>query len=405
MRKSFFDLSVSLEEDTATIVDEAVANGGDEPVEATDVVEAEQETADLVESQKVAEDQVATLEDAEVVADDLEDQLEEQEQILEEKPEEVTEDTVAVAQESIAISLTKLGMKYEDIMARRISFEANGSTPLQKFQVCTEDLKDVLTKIKDNIIATVRTIVNQLKKLWQNASIFFDRSAKTADKLIAEYKSVTGNVSADDAIVKKVNAKFGGWFLVEGKYDFAKILKFAEEVKIPKGIAGDKSLVSKFFSLFKFSNAPKITSLLPDVKEGEVVYLMGNKVTYATPDDLITAEVDTSKLDSGKCQSALNSMSVSGILVYLQAAKKAAEAMKKFQTDTFAAMDSIIKDLNTQVKNAKEGEGEDVKKRLALTRKIGTRFALQTVNQYIGAVNGSVNCCAMLLKTTKKSEK
>ena len=165
MRKSFFDLSVSLEEDTATIVDEAVANGGDEPVEATDVVEAEQETADLVESQKVAEDRVATLEDAEVVADDLEDQLEEQEQILEEKPEEVTEDTVAVAQESIAISLTKLGMKYEDIMARRISFEANGSTPLQKFQVCTEDLKDVLTKIKDNIIAAVRTIVNQLKKL------------------------------------------------------------------------------------------------------------------------------------------------------------------------------------------------------------------------------------------------
>ncbi len=402
MKKSFFDLTVSLEEDTSAIVDEAVAAGGDEPVEAADVVEAEEETAALVESQQDAEQQVATLEDAEVVADDLEDQLEEQEKIIEEKPEEVTEDTVAIAQEAMVISLTKLGMPYEEIRSYRVSLEANDSTPLQKFQVCTESLKDALVKVKDGIVNAVKAIINQIKKLWQNASIFFDRSAKTADKLIAEYGKITGNVEADDKVVNKVNAKFGGWFLAEGKYDFAKILKFAEEVKIPKGIAAEKGLLEKFFSIFKFSNAPKISSILPEVKEGEVVYLMGDNVTYATQDDLLSAKVDLSKLDTNKCKSSLNSMSIVNILTYLKTAKAAAEKMKKFQTDTFAVMDSIIKDLNAQVKDAKDGEGEDVKKRLALIRKIGTRFALQTVNQYIGAVNGSVSCCAVLLATTKK---
>lgn len=411
MKKSFFDLTVSLEEDTSAIVDEAVAAGGDEPVEAADVVEAEEETAALVESQQDAEQQVATLEDAEVVADDLEDQLEEQEKIIEEKPEEVTEDTVAIAQEAMVISLTKLGMPYEEIRSYRVSLEANDSTPLQKFQVCTESLKDALVKVKDGIVNAVKAIINQIKKLWQNASIFFDRSAKTADKLIAELKNVTGNVNADDALIAKVNGKFGGWFLIAGNYDFEKILGFANGIKVPTFVPNQSStkMIENLKAAVKYENLKiseeakkNIDGTLP---EGAVPsYVIGSKLTVITNDDIVSFTLKVDDIDKNKTRTALNGINVAKIISTLKNAKAAAGKMKDYQNSTFKAMDSIVAGLNKVGTKAEGDDAAEAKKELQIARKVGTKFALECVNQYIAAVNGTVACCAGMVKTITKKE-
>lgn len=411
-RKSFFDLTISLEEDQSAIVDDAIANGGDEPVEATDVVQAEEETTELVEAQQQAEEQVASLEEAEEVAEDLEDQLEEQEQIIEEKPEEVTEDTVQIAQESMFISLAKLGMKYEDIMANRISSESADSTPLQKFKVSTEGLKDVLNTIKENIIKAVQAVINTIKKLWQNASIFFDRSAKTADKLIAEYKGKSGNVEATDQVIDKVKGKFGGWFLATGNVDFTQIIGYANAVKVPKFVANQSS--NKIIENLKASIKASSVKLSDELKknidgtlpENAVPsYLIGSKLTVITNDDIVSFGLKVENVKNDSVRSALNSLNVAKILVYLKNAKAGAEKMKQYQTNTFQAMDSIIKGVKSVADKAKEGDSaEDTKKELALARKLGTKFALECVNQYISAINGTVACCAALLKSTKREE-
>ena len=414
MRKSFFDLSVSLEEDTQAIVDDAIAAGGDEPVEAADVVEAEQETAELVENQQKAEDQVAALEDAEVIADDLEDQLEEQEKIIEEKPEEVTEDTVAVAQEAMFISLAKLGMKYEDIRAQRISLESGDSTPLQKFQVCTEGLKDTLVKVKDGIINAVQAIVAQIKKLWQNASIFFDRSASTADKLIAEYKGVSGNVQADDSVLNLLKKRFGGWYLVSGGIDFTSLLKFASSVQIPRYKPNEST--TKIIETLKASvknNGVKVTEELKKNINGTLPensvpsYVIGAKLSVITDKDIQSFELKTDNIDNNKLRSEAQALNVAKLLVYVKTAKKYANEMKKYQNDAFGALDSIIKgikSININEENENSDKGKDLKEQLALTRKIGTKFALESVNQYIATVNGTIACCAAMLKAVKKSD-
>lgn len=415
MRKSFFDLSLSLEEDTSAIVDDAVANGGDEPIEATDIVDTEEATQELVEAQNEAEQQVEKIEEAEEIKEDLEDQLEEQEKIIENNPDQVTEQTVQVAQESLLASLTRLGMSFEDASAYRISFEADGSSPLQKFIVSTEGIKDVLKTIKDSIIKAIQAVINTIKKLWQNASIFFDRSEKTANKLIAEYKDAKGSVDVDDALVKKINAKFGGWFIATGKYDFNAILDFAKEVKVPKGLQAKGSLIDTIKGIVtggiksaqKLISGNGINTLIPQEdasKDANVVYLMGSKITYITNEDIKSAEVKIDSIDEGKSKSALNSLNVAGILTYLKKAATAAKDMKKFQQDTFASLDSIIKSVKEEADKAKDEEAKEAKQKLALLRKIGTKFALETVNQYIGTVNGTVNISAALLKTTKKEK-
>lgn len=439
-RNSFFDLALALEEDTSGIIEEASANVDENPIEVSDVVDAEDNTEEIVELQADAEDQVETVLDAQEATDELTDQVEEQEAIIEEKPEEVTEDTVAVAQEAFFITLARLRLPYEEIRAHRISIESSDSTPLQKLQVSCEGIKDMLKKIGDGIVKAIKAIINTIKKLFQNAVIFFDRSAKTIDALITKYKDSTkAKINANDSVVKKVNSYFGGWFLATGDYSFGDMVEYASEIKLDSTVVSAiKQDVAKKEETDASSTSKAVKSKAEKTKGGKamvqgdsvtdkiiaiandaenlknvqaVVYLYGSKITAFTGDDLKSSSLDLSKINENDSRTKLNALTVSGIIGDLGKIKTKASDMKKYQQDTFKSLDDIVSEAQkASTADVKEDDAEGkekaaaARKKLQLLQKIGTKFALESVNQYIGYIKGSVSSASALLATTDNKD-
>lgn len=458
-RNSFFDLTLALEEDTSGIIEEASANATENPIEVSDVVDAEDNTEEIVELQADAEDKVESVLDAQEATDELSDQVEEQEAIIAEKPEEVTEDTVAVAQEAFFITLARLRLPYEEIRAHRISIESSDSTPLQKLQVSCEGIKDMLKKIGDGIVKAIKAIINTIKKLFQNAVIFFDRSAKTIDALITKYKnSGSAKINVNDNIIKKVNGYFGGWFLATGDYNFGEMVEYASAIKLDSTVVSAikqdmakkaeaaassesyylsrEGIVAKAAAFLGFGkaveNQAKKTKGGKDMVKGDslndkiiaiandaenlknvqaVVYLYGSKITAFTGNDLKSSSLDLSKINENDSRTKLNALTVSGIIGDLGKIKTKASDMKKYQQETFKSLDDIVSEAQkASTADVKEDDAEGkekatfARKKLQLLQKIGTKFALESVNQYIGYIKGSVSSASALLATTDGKE-
>lgn len=159
-------------------------------------VDTAQLEVEIAQDENKIETAVDVVENSEEVVENLEEQIEVNETLLENAPEQITDEVVATSQEMFAYNLGKLGFSIESVMKRKMSVEA-AISPAEKLRVSTEGLKDVATKVKDNIKAFFAKIWNWIKevankvKMWISSKWNKNKKTEMFDDLNNIDKALT----------------------------------------------------------------------------------------------------------------------------------------------------------------------------------------------------------------------
>lgn len=190
-RKSIFTM-VSLESHSVSnrrfnkyarlSLEEAAAALSDDITSDNELVQIEQDNANIAEATAAVEEGVEVL-------DDTIDQVEEQEQILEQAPEQVTEEVVQVAQEAFAYNMGRLQVPFDEFRRTKASVESYNTTPIAKLRATMEEEKGFIAKIIEKIKAFFSRIWEWIKGLFSKSAPQIEKNAETALAIGASLKN------------------------------------------------------------------------------------------------------------------------------------------------------------------------------------------------------------------------
>lgn len=403
MAKSIFQLSLE---------DDNVEGSVEVPVETVTEQVAEQDQATEVATDVAeAEEQVENFENAIEVQEEIENQVEEQEAVLEQKPEEVTEEVVEVAQEAFAISLGRLHLSYEEYKSlyrdnyrSQLSFEsAETLTPVKKLTIATEGMKEILTTIKEKILAIFRAIGNTFRKLWQKFIILMDGTEKKAKALAEKIKAgdVKDSLSEDEKakiakifpldldIVKYGNISklrttiFKGFALVAIKDD-------QELIKATQKLNADALRIENKLSFTADGNSVFVTRAINSNFKGISINSNNGQINIVSGDDV------ASKITIKREAKDVTPLTKDQVLKALDVAGKNAKDIKKFVDDVNKVRDEsekAIKDFKPS-----DDQSEPKKKALAAIQKVGTSACLDITADFIDYNKGIVTIANIHVK-------
>lgn len=153
----------------------------------TEAIEYSNNTDSLTADIQELDNCIKLIEESEEITSDAEDAVEVQEDRIEENPADITENDVNIAQEQYAYYLGLLRLDYSKVRSTRHSMES-ASTPLEKYRISTEALKEMVSAVIGAIATVVAKVVDMVKKMRTKVMVWFGDFSKQATSLLEKVK-------------------------------------------------------------------------------------------------------------------------------------------------------------------------------------------------------------------------